>query len=609
MLERNNKKYRTFEAQQVLLAMEQVEDKTFPNREAFFDVIEGWLKEFDCAQNKYDARNAIEQATILLKMMSDQPNEKLRPSVQQYNQVLEGWGRVANIKGAPQQAQKLLEEMRSEELIKNKLTIESFNAVLSTWANSREHLRGSAAEEFFRTISVPKNGETYRIMIKAWVCSNEIRSAFRATGHLMEMLRLVKNQHEQGEIKDMEPALEDYYDIFKSWKGARDKHAVDKALNVLQILEHAFINRYTEIRPDITILRYLLQTCARSKVVGKIGKDSTLPALCLHADKLLKNIWDCHDVPDTECFGAAIATYTNCAVDQGQDAFLLAKRADTLLVEMKKSVYRSNTVKVSTEHYNLVIKAYTATSQEEAAEAALKLLDDMEQANDPSILPDSDTYSLVLTVLTNSKAKFDKIEKGKALMSRARLQLSQGNERAKPDIFLYNALIQTCASGIPSEQTFKYALQIFYEIYQSREVEADSETFYWLLEASESLLEPGTIQFSIMEQLFNYACKAGAVDRKLLTLFRKLAPRGLFSRLVTDKAKIEYDGTRIIPMSWSQKILTHGLDKKKPVALTINGNFYVPKDIQEDKARNLRERINQKRLRGGRVVDALKEEI
>jgi hypothetical protein len=67
------------------------------------------------------------------------------------------------------------------------------------------------------------DGESYRLIIWAWALSRDARAAFSATGHLMKMLRrLEKEEKEEDDIESslMEPSLEDYQVVLKSWTRA-----------------------------------------------------------------------------------------------------------------------------------------------------------------------------------------------------------------------------------------------------------------------------------------------------------------------------------------------------------------------------------------------------
>ena len=124
----------------------------------------------------------------------------------------------------PQRAQFLLEQMElsyrkqdSTDIIVMP-SVESYNLVIEAWAYSQEHLPGSMAERVYRKLcnsdSRP-NSESHKLIIMAWALSRERRAAFTATGHLMKMIRAFDSGDE-----DMEPSLEDYRIVLRSWVSA-----------------------------------------------------------------------------------------------------------------------------------------------------------------------------------------------------------------------------------------------------------------------------------------------------------------------------------------------------------------------------------------------------
>jgi hypothetical protein len=159
--------------------------------------------------------------------------------------VLVAWARASRAghrvqtritRGIPQRAQFLLERMEAtcmdpESSVDStaRATVGSYNRVLEAWAYSGEHLRGTMAERIFVKLSegnvsgARADGESYRLIIWAWALSRDARAAFSATGHLMKMLRrLEKEENEEQDMEPslMEPSLEDYHVVLKSWTRA-----------------------------------------------------------------------------------------------------------------------------------------------------------------------------------------------------------------------------------------------------------------------------------------------------------------------------------------------------------------------------------------------------
>ncbi|KAI2511525.1 hypothetical protein MHU86_2961 [Fragilaria crotonensis] len=531
------------------------------------DVLFAWL---DSAQDENDDSiyQAADRATeTLFRWRHDalsSPSPISPPTIKEYNAILLTWAKIPHVRGVPQRAQRLLEIMEGND--EQVPSTDSYNHVLYTWAHCHEHMRGTMAQNLFQKLvdnsagkkSAKPNGESYRIMMYAWAHSGEAKAAFRATGHLMKLLHLLE---ESGGSVDLQPQMEDYYLIFDAWTSARDKQAAEKSLNVLRLMENSYIDRFSELRADVRIFRSILQAYARSESSPNLGPD---------VDQLLTKIWDRNLVPDTDCFSFAIKTYANCALHKElkEDPEPLANRAHQLLQEMIRAVQKSETVQVSTENYNAVLTAFTA-SRGNASEQALMLLDSMEDETSMA-RPNAATYALVVNILAKSPTIKDRVTKSQQLIERAQQEYARGNETAKPDIFLFNAMIRACAASTGGtisqrEATFRLALQTLSRDIRGNKLDPDPETFLCLLEASSSLLSSGAMQEKAMEQIFTICCQYGLMDRIMLKRFRELASPDLYSSLVVENSVFDNDGTRVIPQSWTANVTTTGLivDRKR----------------------------------------------
>ena len=117
------------------------------------------------------------------------------------------------IEGIPQRMNHFL---RQQGVLQNSNSeVEWTNQILKAWACSDEHLRGTMAEQAFKSIEEP-NGDSFRWIIRAWCWSNERPRAFTATGHHMRMLRLFETTGRA----DMAPTMDDYHVLFKTWTTA-----------------------------------------------------------------------------------------------------------------------------------------------------------------------------------------------------------------------------------------------------------------------------------------------------------------------------------------------------------------------------------------------------
>jgi hypothetical protein len=120
------------------------------------------------------------------------------------------------LRGIPQRAQRVLEELQRQAKSDSSVypTIQDYNAVIETWGNSPEHLRGSMAESVFQQVLEPNN-DSYLAVIRAWCRSKQDRAAFTATGHLMKVHRIMGK--DEG---DFGLALKDYKTILEAWTRA-----------------------------------------------------------------------------------------------------------------------------------------------------------------------------------------------------------------------------------------------------------------------------------------------------------------------------------------------------------------------------------------------------
>lgn len=155
---------------------------------------------------------AAEHASQILESMETPSSDHIVAVLKALANVAEAFHNVninkgEFLRGLPQRAQHCFQ-------MHENLPLEASNQLLRAWAYSKEHLRGTMAEQVFQDLESP-DGESYKHIIRAWCWSKERRCAFTATGHFMRMMRLL----ETGK-SDMEPSLDDYHVLFQAWTTA-----------------------------------------------------------------------------------------------------------------------------------------------------------------------------------------------------------------------------------------------------------------------------------------------------------------------------------------------------------------------------------------------------
>jgi hypothetical protein len=116
---------------------------------------------------------------------------------------------------------------------------------------------------------------------------------------------------------------------------------------------------------------------------------------------------------------------------------------------------------------------------------ALELLDLLEKPTS-AIRPNAATYALVLTILAKSRQVKQKVASSTEVLRRANQEYERGNEAAKPDVFVYNALIRACAasptgSAAQKSKPIALTLQTLTRDIRGNKIDPDSDTFLWLL--------------------------------------------------------------------------------------------------------------------------------
>jgi hypothetical protein len=600
-------------------------ERTLPESidlETYTAVLNGWVQHLkqveDGPQRVHQQFRAADRANAILERLQRKfkasEDAVLRPTQQHYDAVLNAWLLVTRsmleldtpLRGIPQRAQRVLEELQRQAKSDSSVypTIQDYNAVIETWGNSPEHLRGSMAESVFQQVLEPNN-DSYLAVIRAWCRSKQDRAAFTATGHLMKVHRIMGK--DEG---DFGLALKDYKTILEAWTRAGDKLAPQKAFWVIKLMNKAYMDRVSDVRPDEECYRYVLGVYAKSK----------LPNLGQDVDELMTQMEDRLLSPDTDCFTFAIRAWKNCATNysnegtQHEDATHAAK----LLTKMEKAQQVSSSVVVqpTTENFNDVMQAWSTSTKAGAAIHAESLLNKLEQAyanGDENLKPDANSYRWVLEAWAKSPSR-DKLNHAVTVLARMK-DLTEGSQddHAKPTVDVFNAFIRVCGATDNrslTERKFNLKLAVNTVDEMRKRGEApNSATFHRLLEACENLLPMGRERCRAVESIFKNCCYLGLVDDEVLAQVKSASSEELFTDMVVAKTTEEaIEGTlrssKMVPESWTRNIgvKVETVDGKQPKPLNIDAMFVVTRRVKEFRTRNLRQHKNKRLLRSGRAL-------
>jgi len=495
------------------------------------------------------------------------------------------------VRGVPQRAQHFW------QIHDESLPIEASNQLLRAWAYSKEHLRGTMAEQVFQKIEHP-NGESYKNIIRAWCWSKERRCAFTATGYFMRMMRLL----ETGK-SDMDPSLDDYHVLFHAWTTAEDKNAPSKACSVIQIISSANERGHTQTVLDETCYRDTLITISRRVNVPEVGE---------LADNMLKEMKEAMFFPDSECYSAAIQAWKHVATArESEDREGAVQRALDLLQEMTKAYHRTTTitVKPSIKDYNNVLEALTISRNIKATRHAETLLTALEEADSSSsetegLKPNAESYKFTFDVWKNSKSP-NKVPRALDILRRMMEREDLSTETGQTFVPAFSSFMDVCAhcgSTQNAKKTMTMVFRIFDEM-SSIGLQPDSSTYAALLAACNNLIQDGQERQKVLKRVFLKACNDGYVNQVVLEEFKKSASTYTFANAVISHSR-EVEGMKVVPESWTRNVQGFQVKTKggkQVLPLSIGGQFTFTKAAAEYKMRKLRQRHNQRMLQGGRT--------
>ena len=417
-------------------------------------------------------------------------------------------------------------------------------------------------------------------------------------------------------------------------KTFRDKNAPSKVYTVLQFMEDAFTKGLTELRPDEQCYRDALVTMSKRINVPEVGE---------LVDKTLSSMKDRAIVPDNTCYSAAIQAWKNVTTNiECDDRDEAARRTLQLLREMTLAYHRTTkfTIRPTVDNYNHVLEALAMSSRvTRAVTDAEMLLQAMEEAssqeetnnvfeeeqdheallsssagsNDssPVLQPSIDSYRLVLDVWYRSKA-VDKVSRASIVLKRMLDRYDKYSpihmiENQSAVVNVFNSFIRVCSRPATSDEAemmniLKLALQSTEEL-QKIGLKPNSATYAALIKACNKLVSEGGDRQRMLENIFRMCCEGGLVDQLVLLEFQSAASTYLHAKLVVAQST-EVDGIKVVPESWTRnntEFLVRTQKGRKVLPLSIDGKFTETIASKEHKMRKLRQRRNQKFLRGGRM--------
>lgn len=383
----------------------------------------------------------------------------------------------------------------------------------------------------------------------------------------------------------------------------RDQHSPEKAMSVMNLLDHALDRGTTFVQFDTDCYRSILVTASRRPELQDLGR---------LVDRVLKRMAEWFLVPDTVCYGSAIRTWKHEALNPNNDPIFQSQavnRVLELLGEMDVAHNQSSTVLVrpTTSIYNDVLE--TLTVNEQRLEQAEKILLKMEQSSSASEKPNEASYCLVLRMLKSSNIG-DKVDRTNDILERFYRNAGESKSSHAPrdQVAVLNEFIEVCASAnVKSDSEgmnlLREVLNAVQTARHSHAIIPDSNSFASLLKACQSLLLSLPTRQKFAERIFELCRDAGMVNKTVLVEFKRTVSSDRFIDIVVSSCR-ELEGKRAIPSEWNRNAFggkVCSADGSRSPPLGTDGEVIVTKEMSDFRLRRLKDKRKRNSIRGGRL--------
>ena len=604
----------------------------YPKSHHYSNVIEAFAKHGEYYYNTKNSKNEMdmEESPQAVEALLDHMEEisqsittesswkkNIQPSMSCYNNVMKTWVASKNVElMSASRAQSIFDRMMKKmDQFENISNIESINKK-----------------------NVMLNVESYEIMIQAWCHSKEGGASFKATSMLKLLEDYVKDHNINKAMNDTinkaddlnpihgdvdidtrnestrhnyicHPSLQIYKTVLACLvRSSRHKTSAIKSENIINKMIQGYKANETNVKPDLECFRYVLR--AWSKSTSKNAANRSEKILTLMKQNQLR--------PDHECYAIVIQMLSNCS-SSFNDA---ADRADYILQQMEDAYEKIDiNLQPTWKQYHDVITAWARKkSNDDAPNRAMTVFHRMEhlqnQTNDDFVIkPNTHIYTAIMKVFAYSTSNQlqKKAKKTYQLHQQMLNEYLSGNQNSKPTIESYNILLEACALSKHEDENamqeaFGIAVDVFQELRDSFDFgnNPNNTTYHLLLDCCHNLLPPGKKKLQLIEKTFQNCCRDGLVDKLIFQKIQRMVPHWLYNQMILLKLEDSNNG-RNIPTSWGANLKTKnafnvhddifmfGTDDKSFGTTTKGTNNRM------DQMKGLRNKVNQKLLRGGRI--------
>ena len=304
----------------------------------------------------------------------------------------------------------------------------TYNSMMNYYASRKnDHISAQRAEDLLLELSglsqhdssIHMDSTSFNTVIKAWGNSGGGIAGAKRAEELLRMMLKLRSEH--ANVQPTSLSFSTAINAYSKVPPEDSATAVKRALALLDELEGSYISDSENIN-----------TCynAAANVIAKSGVPNSSELILDLMDRM-KNM---DAVPDgkmfTSCLEASVRSGDADAITRGKQM-------------LEQMIDEPHFVPTSA-NFNILLNAILKSKSEQKLEEAEKLMAQMQEIGGDA-RPDSASFNMIISALSRSNAP-DAAEKAvDYLRSMLRLYKNDGYEKAKPDSFIFNCVINMLA--------------------------------------------------------------------------------------------------------------------------------------------------------------------
>lgn len=546
--------------------------------------------------------------------------EIVRPDLTSYNTVIRAWSKACST----------LAEGRGRGTIRNTIgtDMSDLNVYSARDAASRAQdvLNDLEGRYLDGSIDVAPVASSYNSVIDAWAKSRCGDAAERAESVLDRMKHLSDGKEEQSTSSDSGPSrvnarrsnweraspdIVSYNSVMEAWAHSADPDALRKARNALEMLQVKYEKTGdSRIKPNIRTVNQVINCYAKRGAYedidgdeaggggagGEGGSDNNAErawSAARRAERLLNDMTSKYSSTGDPDYKPDATTYTSVidAYAKVGDA-AASERAESLLNRVERMYNETGDADIKPNYrtYTAVIGGWANTRKDDGApHRAEEILRRMEALHaesvkkgeriggrEGSVKPNSRTYTSVINAWARSRDP--RRHKRSLLILKKMLDLQRnGDESARPSLYTYNAVMESCSkcrgTGEEQVEALKIAFAANKALGQQQRgksksekgsgggnrggggIEANHVTYSILLKCAHKLLPAGEERNRVVRAVFEKAREAGQVDPSVMRQLQMAADRNVFYELcesIADlRGRVDFND---LPHEWRRNV-------------------------------------------------------